>query len=77
MLYLTGKQKTFPSSSISNKKNLNIYPHAFFKKARGYYECLWVEFNQTGYMTSPHGKGVQEQYNLSLWCPSVFSHTVF
>ena len=30
----------------------------------------WVEFNQTCYMRSPHGKGVQEQV-----CPSI-SHVV-
>ena len=26
----------------------------------------WVEFNQTYYMTSPHGKGVQEQHYFTI-----------
>ena len=30
----------------------------------------WVEFNQTCYITSPHGKGVQEQHYFSV-CPSI------
>ena len=30
---------------------------------------LWVEFYQTCYITSPHGKGVQEQHYFSV-CPS-------
>ena len=31
----------------------------------------WAEFNQTCYITSPHGKGVQEQYYFSVRSSSV------
>ena len=35
----------------------------------------WVEFNQTCYITFPHGKGLQEQHYFllrsSVWCPSI------
>ena len=32
---------------------------------------LWVEFNQTCYITSPHGKGVQEQHHFLCVRPCV------
>ena len=34
----------------------------------------WMEFHQTCYITSPHGKGVQEQHyflHSSIWCLSI------
>ena len=66
-------------------RNLITFPYLLFFRpivptsiclSRYLFLILWAEFNQTCYMTSPHGKGVREQHYFSVClsvCSSIYS----